>query len=271
MTDFGVRLAEQIATRGRLCVGVDPHPQILQDWGLTIDAAGLAACTQRMVESLGDLVAVFKPQIALFEAFGSAGLGVLERFVAAADKAGALVIMDAKRGDIGSTMAGYARAYLSNESPLAADALTVSPYLGFGSLTPAIQLAEATGRGLYVLCRTSNPEGGRVQLARTADGRSVAQTMVDDVNAANAGRDPGPFGLVIGGTLPRLDVDLTPFTGSILVPGLGAQGGTVDGLAALFGPAAGRVLPTSSREIMSAGPEAGALRSAVLALLAELG
>lgn len=263
MSDFGVRLAEQIATRGRLCVGVDPHPQILQDWGLTVDAAGVAECAQRMVEALGDVVAVFKPQIALFEAYGSAGIGVLERFLAAADRAGALVIMDAKRGDIGSTMAGYAHAFLSNGSALAADALTVSPYLGFGSLTPAIQLAEATGRGLYVLCRTSNPEGGDVQLARTADGRSVAQLMVDEVNAANAGRDPGPFGLVIGGTLPQLDVDLTGFTGSILVPGIGAQGGTVEGLTRLFGTASARVLPTSSREIMSAGPDAESLRRAV--------
>ncbi|MDO5682790.1 MAG: orotidine-5'-phosphate decarboxylase [Propionibacteriaceae bacterium] len=270
MSDFGARLAAQVAERGRLCVGVDPHPQILQEWGLTVDAAGVAECAQRMVEALGDLVAVFKPQSALFEAYGSAGIGVLERFLAAADKAGAMVIMDAKRGDIGSTMAGYARAYLSNDSPLAADALTVSPYLGFGSLTPAIQLAEATGRGLYVLCRTSNPEGGQVQLAE-AGGRSVAQMMVDEVNTANGDRDPAPFGLVIGGTLPTLDVDLTGFTGSILVPGIGAQGGTVEGLTELFGAAAGRVLPTSSREIMAAGPDPDSLRRAVVALTAELG
>ncbi|WP_432557756.1 orotidine-5'-phosphate decarboxylase [Granulicoccus sp. GXG6511] len=269
MTDFGPRLAEQLATRGRLCVGVDPHPQLLQDWGLTADVAGLAECVRGMVDALGDLVAVFKPQSALFEAFGSAGIGVLERFLAAADKAGAMVIMDAKRGDIGSTMAGYARAYLSNDSPLAADALTVSPYLGFGSLTPAIQLAEATGRGLYVLCRTSNPEGSQVQLA-DAGGRSVAQLMVDEVNAANAGRDPGPFGLVIGGTLPGLDVDLTRFTGSILVPGIGAQGGTIDGLTALFGSATDRVLPTSSRGIMGAGPNPDALRRAVTDALTEV-
>ncbi|HHV22804.1 MAG TPA: orotidine-5'-phosphate decarboxylase [Propionibacterium sp.] len=269
MTDFGARLAEQVAARGRLCVGVDPHPQILQDWGLSVDAAGLAECTHRMVDALGDIVAVFKPQSALFEAFGSAGIGVLERFLAAADKAGAMVIMDAKRGDIGSTMAGYARAYLSNESPLAADALTVSPYLGFGSLTPAIQLAEATGRGLYVLCRTSNPEGGQVQLADTG-GRSVAQVMVDEVGLANADRDPGPFGLVIGGTLPALDVDLTGFAGSILVPGIGAQGGTVAGLQELFGAAAARVLPTSSREIMSAGPDPDSLRRAVTELTDQL-
>lgn len=258
---FGVRLAEQIANRGRLCVGVDPHPAMLQAWGLPVDVAGLSEMTKAMVDALGDLVAVFKPQSAMFEAFGSAGIGVLERFLAAADKAGAMVIMDAKRGDIGSTMDAYARAYLSDDSPLAADALTVNPFLGFGSLTPAIQLAEATGRGLYVLCRTSNPEGGEVQLAQ-GGGRTVAQMMIDQVNHANAGRDPGPLGLVIGGTLPRLDVDLTEFTGSILVPGIGAQGGTVAGLSALFGAATNRVLPTSSREVMAAGPDAESLRRA---------
>lgn len=263
---FGVRLNEQIANRGRLCVGIDPHPSVLQAWGLSVDAAGLATCVHRMVDALGDLVAVFKPQSALFEAFGSAGIGVLERFLAAADKAGALVIMDAKRGDIGSTMDGYARAYLSNDSSLAADALTVSPYLGFGSLTPAVQLAEATGRGLYVLCRTSNPEGSEVQLARSGD-TSVAQAVVDAVNRANADRVPGPFGLVIGGTLPMLDVDLDGFTGSILVPGIGAQGGDMTRLGALFGGAAAQVVPSSSRGIMAAGPDAESLRVAATRLI----
>lgn len=266
--EFGVRLAEQVASRGRLCVGVDPHPAILEGWGLTPDAAGLGACVHTMVDALGDLVAVFKPQIAMFEAHGAAGLSVLERFLAAADKAGALVIMDAKRGDIGSTMQAYAQAYLSDDSPLAADALTVSPYLGFGSLAPAIELADATGRGLYVLGRTSNPEGAQVQLARTGR-RSVAQLMVDEVNRVNGGRDPGPFGLVIGGTLDRLDIDLRAFTGSILVPGIGAQGGSVAGLAQLFGPAAARVLPTSSRAIMGAGPDPDALRAKVAETIAQ--
>lgn len=266
--EFGVRLTEQIARRGRLCVGIDPHLSILEDWGLTPDVAGLGACVHIMVEALGDLVAVFKPQIALFETHGAAGLGVLERFLAAADKAGALVIMDAKRGDIGSTMHAYAHAYLADDSPLAADALTVNPYLGFGSLTPAIELAEATGRGLYVLCRTSNPESGQVQLAR-ADDRSVAQVVVDEVHRSNGSRDPGPLGLVIGGTHERLDVDLSDFTGSVLVPGIGAQGGSIVGLGELFGPAAARVLPTSSRDIMRAGPDPEALRAKVTETIAR--
>ncbi|OYO10699.1 orotidine-5'-phosphate decarboxylase [Enemella evansiae] len=262
---FGVRLAAAIEQRGRLCVGIDPHPQLLAAWGLTQDAAGLESFARGTVEALGDTVAIFKPQSAFFEAFGSAGIAVLERVLADIRAAGSLSLLDAKRGDIGSTMAGYARAYLDDSSPLAADALTVSPFLGFGSLGPAIEVARDTGKGLYVLCRTSNPEGGQVQLA-TSDGRSVAQLMVDECQAANDGADPGSFGLVIGGTLTELGLDLSGFTGSILVPGIGAQGGTVDSLAALLGPAYPRVLPAASREVLSAGPNPDALRAAAVRL-----
>lgn len=262
---FGVRLAAAVEERGRLCVGIDPHPQLLDAWGLPQDATGLESFARDTVEALGDRVAIFKPQSAFFEAFGSAGIAVLERVLADIRTAGALSLLDAKRGDIGSTMAGYARAYLDDSSPLAADALTVSPYLGFGSLSPAIDAAREASKGLYVLCRTSNPEGGQVQLA-TSDGRSVAQTIIDDCNAANGEADPGSFGLVIGGTLTELGLDLSGLTGSILVPGIGAQGGTVDTLAALFGPAYPRVLPAASREVLSAGPDPEALRAAAVRL-----
>lgn len=265
MTGFGDRLSEAVSARGRLCVGIDPHPQLLQAWGLGCDAHGLESFSRGVVEALGAQVAVFKPQSAFFEAFGSAGIAVLERVLADIRSAGALSLLDAKRGDIGSTMAGYARAYLSDDSPLAADALTVSPYLGFDSLTPAIEAALASGRGLYVLCRTSNPHSEDLQLAER-DGRSVAQSIVDDcqrVNAEQAGADgegTGPLGLVIGGTLKHLDVDTDGFTGSILVPGIGAQGGTLDSLSALFERSMPRVLPTSGREILSAGPDPQALQ-----------
>ncbi|NNG19121.1 orotidine-5'-phosphate decarboxylase [Naumannella sp. ID2617S] len=266
MTGFGVRLADKVAERGNLCVGIDPHPQLLDAWGLTQDPAGLESFARGVVEAVGTQVAIFKPQSAFFEAFGSAGVAVLERVLTDIRQAESLSLLDAKRGDIGSTMAGYARAYLADDSPLAADALTLSPFLGFGSLQPAIELAERAGRGLYVLCRTSNPEGGRVQLA--SDGqRSVAQSIVDEANRVNAGREHGPIGLVIGGTLTELEVELTDFTGSILVPGIGAQGGTVDGLRGLFGAAYPRVLPTSSREILSAGPDPDSLRAAVAGVL----
>ena len=120
-----------------------------------------------MVEALGEMVPVFKPQSAFFEAYGSAGIAVLERTLADIEAAGALSLLDVKRGDIGSTMDAYAAAYLTDGSPLAADAITLSPYLGFGSLAGAIALADEAGRGVYVLALTSNPEGPQIQHART--------------------------------------------------------------------------------------------------------
>src|SRR5699024_1094039 len=159
MTGYGSRLAAVVAERGRLCVGLDPHPAILQQWGLPVDPTGVERLARTLVEAVADQVAVVKPQSAFFEAFGSAGIAVLERVLSDIRTAGAVSLLDVKRGDIGSTMAAYAEAYLADGSPLAADAITVSPYLGFGALTPAVELARSTGRGLYVLVRTSNPEG----------------------------------------------------------------------------------------------------------------
>jgi len=141
------------------------------------------------MEAFAGEVALVKPQSAFFERHGSAGIAVLERVLADAREAGTLVLLDVKRGDIGSTMGGYADAYLTDGSPLAADAVTLSPYLGFGSLDPALTRAASTGRGVFVLARTSNPDGAVVQLAER-DGRAVAQAMVDAVAARNAGAAP---------------------------------------------------------------------------------
>ncbi|HEX2264522.1 MAG TPA: orotidine-5'-phosphate decarboxylase, partial [Pseudonocardiaceae bacterium] len=160
---FGVRLARVVAARGALCAGIDPHPELLRQWGLDDDVAGLERFARGAVEALAPEVAVIKPQSAFFERYGSRGVAVLERVLVAARDAGALVLLDVKRGDIGSTMAGYAAAYLSDGAPLAADAITVSPYLGVGALEPAFELASGTGRGVFVLALTSNPEGAAVQ------------------------------------------------------------------------------------------------------------
>lgn len=266
MTSYGERLARATAARGRLCVGIDPHRSVIEAWGYEYGVAGLEAVARGMVDALGDVVAVFKPQSAFFEAHGSSGVAVLERTIAAAKAAGALVIVDAKRGDIGSTMAAYADAYLSDDSQLAGDAVTVSPFLGFGSLQPAIDLAQATGRGLYVLTRTSNPEGGDVQSAIQHDGLSVAQGIVEAAIAANEGSGLGAIGLVVGATRSDPGCDLSKFNASILAPGIGAQGGTISGLSGIFGPVADRVLPSVSREVLRRGPDPEALREAVATL-----
>src|SRR5271163_5343759 len=189
MTAFGARLAAAKASRGPLCLGIDPHPELLRAWGLPTTADGLAAFCDTCVEAFSGF-AVVKPQVAFFEAYGAAGYAVLERTIAALRDAGVLVLADAKRGDIGSTMAAYAAAWTA-DSPLAADAVTASPYLGFGSLQPLLDTAVAHGRGVFVLAATSNPEGATVQRA-TTDGRSVAQMIVDQAAAGNRAMGPGP-------------------------------------------------------------------------------
>jgi orotidine-5'-phosphate decarboxylase len=262
VTSFGSRLHAAVQRRGRLCVGVDPHPGLLQDWGLSADVAGLERFALTCVEALAGEVSVLKPQSAFFEAYGSGGIAVLERLIHEARQAGALVLLDVKRGDIGSTMAAYAAAYLADGAPLAADAITVSPYLGFGSLGPAVELAAKTGRGVFVLARTSNPEGGTVQRATDADGRSVAQSVVNAAAACNAGAEPlGSVGVVIGATGEH-GLDLRTLNGPILAPGLGAQGATANDLRRVFGSALPAVLPASSRDVLRHGPDVAALRTA---------
>ncbi|GCE77246.1 orotidine-5'-phosphate decarboxylase [Cellulomonas biazotea] len=264
---FGARLAAAMADHGPLCVGIDPHPVLLADWGLTDDAAGLRTFARTVLDAVGGRVAAVKPQSALFERHGSAGVAVLEEVVAAGRETGTLVVVDAKRGDIGSTMAGYADAYLRDGSPLAGDALTVSPYLGFGSLDPAVDQALATGRGLFVLCLTSNKEGHEVQHARTEDGATVAASIAARAAALNAGLDPmGSIGLVVGATVgdaaTRTGTDLTRVNGPLLAPGVGAQGAGQRELTQVFGAARRQVLASSSRGVLAAGPDVAALRTA---------
>lgn len=266
---FGARLAAAVAAHGPLCAGIDPHRELLADWGLADDPAGLERFARTAVAALAGAVAILKPQSAFFERHGSAGIAVLERVLADAREAGVLVLLDIKRGDIGSTMGGYADAYLADGGPLAADAVTLSPYLGFGSLGPALDTAAATGRGVFVLARTSNPDGAAVQLADSA-GRSVAQSMVDSAAAANAGAAPlGSVGVVVGATHDH-GLALSGLNGAVLAPGLGAQGATPAELAVRFAGVAGVVLPAVSRSLLAKGPDQGALRSAARSWQAEL-
>ncbi len=287
---FGPRLADAVARRGPLCVGIDPHRELLEAWGLADDVDGLREFTDAVVEALAGTVAVLKPQSAFYERHGARGLLVLEDAVAASRAEGALVLLDAKRGDIGSTMAGYAQV-LAPGHPMQVDALTVSPYLGPGSLEPAVRTARRHGGGVFVLARTSNPDAATFQHARLGDGRTVAQAVVDAVGGWNTpgwlvgdpppdpgshadlqgrwGAHTGSFGVVVGATLAQLDIDLDGLRGPVLAPGLGAQGGTPADLRRLFGT--GRaVVPTVSRDVLGAGPDVGALRAAAARWAAEL-
>ncbi|MFI5927896.1 orotidine-5'-phosphate decarboxylase [Micromonospora sp. NPDC051543] len=270
MESFGTRLHRAVTERGPLCVGIDPHPGLLARWGLADDVDGLDRFARTVVDALGDRVAVVKPQSAFFERFGSRGVAILESTIRQLREAGSLVLLDVKRGDIGSTVSAYASAYLDPSSPLYVDAVTASPYLGVGSLAPMFELATKHGGGVFVLALTSNPEGAAVQRARTADGRTVAQTVIDEISQLNSGADPlGSFGLVVGATIGDTGHDLSTVGGPLLAPGLGAQGAGAADLRTVFGSSLAAVLPSYSREVLSAGPDTDALRAAADRVLVE--
>lgn len=270
---FGARLATAMDAQGPLCVGIDPHAQLLQAWGLPDTPAGLREFSLRTVEAVGGYVAAVKPQSAFFERHGSAGIAVLEETLAALRDLGTLSILDVKRGDIGSTMGGYAQAYLSEDSALRADAITVSPYLGYGSLQPALDLAAENQRGVFVLALTSNPEGASVQHAGACaetDSRAVAARIVDGVSASNAPARSagvlGSVGLVVGATVGSavedLQIDLAASNAPLLAPGVGAQGAGSAELQQVFGTARRQVLASTSRAVLQAGPQIDQLRAA---------
>lgn len=266
MTGFGDRLRGALAQYGPLCVGIDPHEALLNEWGLDVTAGGAREFGLRVVEAATSRVGVIKPQVAFFERYGSAGFAALEDVLSAARAAGLIVIADAKRGDIGSTMDGYAAAWLNPGSPLEADAVTLSPYLGPDSLRATLLRAVRHGKGAFVLAATSNPEAYAVQSARTidvaaTDDQSVAERVARDVSwingsAAFDGR-LGPIGLVVGATVDRDVIGLPDEAlrgAPLLAPGFGAQGAEPSDLSRLFGELAPNVLAAESRSVLSAGP-----------------
>jgi orotidine-5'-phosphate decarboxylase len=267
---FGERVKAAVDRLGPLCVGIDPSASLLHLWGLPDDPAGLSRFGSRCVEALSGVVPVVKPQVAFFERHGSAGLAVLERLLASCREQGLLVIADAKRGDVASTSDAYAQAWLAPQSPLAADGVTAHPYLGVGALQPMIDLAKASGRGVVVVVRGSNPEGRVLQEAVTAAGSSVEDALLEDIAARNAaeGAAVGSVGAVVGATLFPSAFPLSSLGGVILAPGVGTQGAGPADVARLFGRCPpGTVLPSVSRSVLSEGPSVDGLRAAARRVL----
>jgi orotidine-5'-phosphate decarboxylase len=235
---FGARLQERIRALGPLCVGIDPTRQLLESWDRPDSVEGLEFCSLTVLEAVLDTAAAIKPQVAFFERFGAGGYRVLERLLVEARDADIMIVADAKRGDIALTNEGYAEAWLHDRSPLVADALTVSPYVGFAALAPIFDAASASGRGVFVLAATSNDDGRTVQLARTQD---------DELGAT---RDQPLF-------------NLSSLGGPFLVPGVGSQGASAENVARLFERCPpGTVLASVSRSVLQAGPDRAGLRDA---------
>jgi len=260
---FGARVHAAMAERGQFCVGIDPHASLLAEWGLADDPAGLERFALGVVEAVAPYCSVVKPQSAFYERHGSRGVAVLERVIAESRAAGALVLLDVKRGDIGSTSQAYADAYLDPASPLASDAITASPFLGFGSLDPMVETARRHGAGLFVLALTSNKEGPEVQHARAETGGTVAGGVLGRLRDLNAGAEPlGSFGAVVGATIGETAEDLD-LNGPLLAPGYGEQGGRPADIRRIFGASARHVLASSSRGVLRLGPDPAAMRDAV--------
>lgn len=262
---FGIRLASAMASRSALCVGIDPHAATLAAWGLGRDEEGLTAFGATLVDAAAGRAAVVKPQIAFFEAAGIAGYRALDATLRRARDAGLLVVADVKRGDIGSTGDDYAEAWVDRDGPFRADAMTVSPYLGYGSLRGTIDTARANGAGVFVLAATSNPEARVLQTAVLAEGpragRTVAAGIVEDVaddNQSAAEQPLGDVGLVLGATLDLDDFGISGDdigTAPVLAPGFGAQGARIEDLRSLYGARAGQVLVNESRGLLVDGPD----------------
>ena len=262
---FGRRLRDALDQYGPLCVGIDPHEALLRAWGMDATPAGAREFGLRTVEAAAGRVGVVKPQAAFYERYGAAGFAALEEVIAAARAAGLIVIADAKRGDIGTTMDGYAAAWLAPGAPLESDALTLSPYLGTDSLNAAFSAATAHEKGVFVLAATSNPEASALQRARVDDEESVAERVAHDVAARNIGAPGslGPIGLVVGATVDRRAYGLSDIVLAgtpILAPGFGAQGAEPGDLGRLFGYVSSQVVASESRSILSAGPAGLAAR-----------
>jgi orotidine-5'-phosphate decarboxylase len=234
---FGERLLSTFELRGQLCVGIDPSAEQLSKWGLPVNASGAEQFCMKIIETCVDEVGILKPQVAFFEQFGSEGFAVLERILSRASDAGFLVIADAKRGDIGSTMDGYARAWLKIDGPFLVDAVTVSPYLGSKSLDETVSFASNNSKGIFILAATSNPEAMPLQSSVSANNQSVASSIAS--YAAGLNREPlGSVGLVIGAQANLVDMAIdTGALGStpILAPGFGSQGAKLSNARSIFG------------------------------------
>ena len=261
---FGQQLERAFATYGQLCVGIDPHASLLDDWGLSDDVEGLNTFANKVLDACVGTVGIIKPQVSFFERHGSAGFAVLERLAQRAAETDLIVIMDAKRGDIGSTMDGYFDAWLGKAAPFMCSALTVSPYLGFDSLRDVMSNSLERGKGLFVLAATSNPEGKSLQTASVAGGSTLAADIwrrLGKVNAVTSasGSSLGSFGAVVGATLDLRSFDLRLNDGAgqaltpILSPGFGAQGAELGDAKRLFGSSARQVIASVSRSVLSAG------------------
>jgi orotidine-5'-phosphate decarboxylase len=224
---FAVRFKAVRSSRGPLTWGFDPSGDILDEWGLGDTPDGLERFIDIVLPVAADTVGLIKPQSAFYERHGWRGIRALTRLIDEARSAGLLIVLDAKRGDVGSTNQAYAEAYLGPDAPVKADALTVHPYLGTDAMDAFVERAAESGSCLFVVTRSSNSEGRGIQASTDPHGRSVEQSLLDairELNAALAPGELGPIGAVVGPTHVDPALDLAAPNALYLAPGVGRQG-----------------------------------------------
>jgi orotidine-5'-phosphate decarboxylase len=269
---FACRFAAVRSDRGPLAWGLDPSGALLEAWGLQDTADGLDRFADIVIEAAVGTVGLVKPQSAFYERHGWRGIRTLGRLIADARSAGLLVILDVKRGDVGTTNDAYAEAFLGPGASLEADAITVHPYLGLGAMGAFVARAHQAGGCLLVVTRSSNVEGRAVQAARGESGGSVEEILLHEIGKLNAALAPGeigPVGAVVGPTHLKPGLDLAAAQALFLAPGVGAQGATPADVAQVFAACPDRVMPSASRSLLLEGPDLSRLRDAGAALAAE--
>ncbi len=257
MTHFADRLLDACRAKGApVCVGLDPVlDKLPAELRSLPDVQAIERFSVGVVDAVSDVVPCVKPQAACFERYGGAGYDAMLRVIEHARKRGLVVIADAKRGDIGVSSAHYAEAFA------AADALTVSPYLGDDALQPFIDAAAKRGSGLFALVRTSNPGSDGLQTLQLADGRTVADAVADMVvrlGSPHVGTSGfSLLGAVVGATKPQNAAQLRKRMPQqiFLVPGFGAQGGGADDVRACLKPDGTGAIITASRSVIYAYQE----------------
>lgn len=270
MPSFASRLKHAIAAHSPLCVGIDPSAALLKSCGLPDTAEGAFEFGKRVLDAAQFQLSIVKPQSAFFERFGSSGFHAMEQLVQLARSRDVLVLLDGKRGDIDTTAEAYAEGYFSPSSPLRVDAVTTHAYLGFAALEKFLAIAIRNDGGVFVVVRSSNPEGRELQMAKLANGETVAANLCHAITQRNrqSGDEAlGPIGAVVGATCDDAAETVAAMPNAfILAPGVGAQGATIQDVLTRMPAARGRVLPNVSRAILANGVSVAEIRTTIRTL-----
>jgi orotidine-5'-phosphate decarboxylase len=268
--NFSQKFLELAKTRSPFCLGIDPTEELFKSWGLNFDIAGLKKMCEIIIAAAKDNLALVKPQSAYFERFGPKGMEVLQNLVKEFHKKETLVLLDAKKADIGATTLSYAKAYLGKESPYNFDAITVTSYMGFEALMPLLEYAKEQNCGVFIVVRSSNIEGSMIQKASITDKTSIADYLsqkINDFNHQISNQSIGPIGAVMGATLAFEDIKTTISKLNnclILTPGIGHQGASFEDLKTNYQAILKNLIPTSSRAVLSKGPDIVSLRQEII-------